>query len=108
MILRFPKRSSLWILLAFFLVQSVPACGQAVSTRKGRRRVDTWLVLDQEKGFTRIEQNAAIFNSLSIFGNPSKEFINRCHRLRIEIYQAVSGDASSIDTPDHRRATVNK
>jgi spore germination protein YaaH len=108
MILRFPKRFSLWVLLAFLLVQSVPACGQAVSTRKGRKRVDTWLVLDEEKGFTRIEQNADILNSLSIFGNPSKEFINRCHQLGIEVYQGVSGDASAIDTPDHRRATVNK
>jgi hypothetical protein len=66
------------------------------------------LVLDEEREFTRIEQNADSLNSLSVFGNPSKEFINRCHHLGIEVYQGDSGDASAIDTPDHRRATVNK
>ena len=111
MILRFSRRCSFWLLLCFFPVSSHPARGQgAAGTKKGRKRVDTWLVLDEEKGkgLARVEQNADILNSLSIFGNPSKEFINRCHQLHIEVYQGVSGDASAIDTPDHRRATVNQ
>lgn len=106
--LRFARPLVYWALLIFFVTYSVPASGQATGAHKGRKRIDTWLVLDQEKGFARIEQNADILNSLSIFGNPSKEFIDHCHRLHIQVYQGVSGDASSIDTPAHRRATVDK
>jgi hypothetical protein len=106
--LRFARQFLLWTLLTFFLAQSIPACGQALGAQKGRKRIDTWLVLDEEKGFRRIEQYADILNSLSIFGNPSKEFIDRCHQLHIEVYKGVSGDASAVDTPAHRRATVDQ
>ncbi len=106
--LRIARHFLLWILLAFFLVQSIPAGAQALGAQKGRKRIDTWLVLDEEKGFARIEQNADMLNSLSVFGNASKDFINRCHQLHIEVYQGVSGDASAVDTPAHRRATVDQ
>jgi spore germination protein YaaH len=95
-------------MLTLFLAQSIPASGQALGRQKGRKRVDTWLVLDEEKGFARIEQYADILNSLSIFGNPSKEFIYRCHQLQIEVYQGVSGNASAIDTPAHRQDTLGE
>jgi len=84
--LRFARNFLLWTLLAFFLVQSIPAGAQAPGAQKGRKRIDTWLVLGEEKGFAKIEQNADMLNSLSIFGNASKDFINRCHQLHIEVY----------------------
>ena len=104
----FPTQILLWSLLVFLLVQSVPASGQALGARKGRKRIDTWLVLDEEKGFQRIERHADILNSLSVAGDPSKEFINRCHQLHIEVYQLVSGNASAVDAPAHRRATLDQ
>lgn len=104
--LLFARRLVLCALPALFMAQIFPAAAQAA--QKGRKRIDTWLVLDEEKGFTKIEQNADILNSLSVFGNASRDFIDRCHRLHIEVYQGVSGNPSAFDTPDHRRATVQK
>jgi len=106
--LRWAQPFFLCTVLTVFLVHLLPARAQAPGAQKGRRRIDTWLVLDEEKGFARIEQNADILNSLSVFGKPSKEFVDRCHLLHIEVYQGVSGTASAIDTAAHRRATINK
>jgi spore germination protein YaaH len=106
--LRSNRQFVLLTLLTFFLGQFIPAGGQALGAQKGRKRIDTWLVLDEEKGVARIEQNADMLNSLSVFGDASKEFINRCHQLHIEVYQGVLGDASAVDTLAHRRATVDK
>ena len=92
--------------LALFIL-SVPWCaaGQA-SGPKGRRQLATWLVYREEKGFDRIERNADIIDSLSVFGNPPREFIDRCHKLRIEVYRAVSGNASAFETPAQAQATL--
>jgi hypothetical protein len=49
--------------------------GQGWGAQKGRKRIDTWLVLGQEKGFQRIEQYADILNSSSVAGNLSKGFV---------------------------------
>jgi spore germination protein YaaH len=106
--LQFARQFLHWGLLTFCLAQAVPACGQTASPQKGRKQIATWLVLDEEKGFARIEQNADILNSLSIFGNPPKEFIDRCHRLQIELYQGVSGNASAFDTPAHVGVSLDK
>jgi spore germination protein YaaH len=105
---RSTRQFFLWTLLTFLLTQTVPANGQALGAQKGRKRIDTWLVLDEEKGFAKIEQYADILSSLSVFGNPSKEFIDRCHQLHIEVYQGVSGNASAVDTAAHRKATVDQ
>jgi spore germination protein YaaH len=104
---RLAWRFVLWPLLAFFLFPTISASGQAPGAQKGRKRIDTWLVLDEEKGMARIERYADILNSLSVFGNPSKEFMGRCHQLHIEVYQGVSGNASAVDTAAHRKATVD-
>lgn len=106
--LRFAWLFLLCPLLTFFLLPTIPASGQGLGVQKGHKRIDTWLVLNKQKGFQKIEQYADILNSLSVVGNPSKGFIRRCHRLHIEVYHLVSGHASAIDTPAHRRATVDK
>ena len=106
--LRFTWRFLFWPLLTLFLFSASPASGQGLGVQKGRKRIDTWLVLHDEKGFQRIEKYADILNSLSVAGNPSKEFIRHCHRLHIEVYHLASGKGSAVDTPAHRRATVNQ
>ncbi len=98
---------ALGLLLLLTLAPSDAALGQQAGHQKGRKQIATWLVLDEEKGFARIEQNADILNSLSIFGDPPKEFIDRCHRLQIEVYQGVSGNASGFDTPARAQATLD-
>jgi Glycosyl hydrolases family 18 len=106
--LRFNRPYLLWALLTLFLLPAVPANGQGLGVQKGRKRIDTWLVLNHEKGFQRIRQYADILNSLSVVGNPSEEFIHRSHQLHIEVYHLVTGKASDVDTPAHRRATVDR
>jgi spore germination protein YaaH len=102
------RTSAHFMLLILLLIKSTPASARLPGDHKGRKRIDTWLVLDEENGFARIERNADILNSLSVFGKPSQEFIDNCHRLHIEVYQAVSGDTTSIDTPAHRQTTVDQ
>ncbi len=76
--------------------------------KKGRKQIATWLVLRLEPGFDRIQRYSDILSSLSVFGDPSREFIERCHRLDIEIYHAVSGNASAFDSPARAQATLEK
>ena len=106
--LRFAWRFLPGPLLALLLFSALPAGGQGLGVQKGRKRIDTWLELNKEKGFHRIKKYADILNSLSVDGNPSEDFIRRCHRLHIEVYHLVSGKGSDIDTPAHRRATVDR
>lgn len=106
--LRFSWWFLLWPLLTLFLFSTIPASGQGFGVQKGRKRIDTWLVLNREKGFQRIKLYADILNSVSVEGNPSEEFIRRCHRLHIEVYRLASGKAAAVDTPAHRRATVER
>jgi hypothetical protein len=61
---------------------------------KSVKRVATWLVCEEEKGFNGIERNADILASLSVFGNLPREFIDRCHKLqgiRSSFYTAPGG-----------------
>lgn len=73
-----------------------------------RKPIATWLVLDQEIGLERIRQNADLLASLSVFGEPSREFIKECHSLGIEVYKGVSENASAFDQPARAEATVRQ
>lgn len=73
-----------------------------------KKRIATWLVFDEEKGFDGIRRNADLIASLSIFGEPPREFIDQCHALGIEVYQGVSGNASAFDQPSKAEATINR
>jgi hypothetical protein len=92
--------------LAFLSSSGLSCAAQQASLPKGRRQVATWLVHREEKGFDRIERNAGIIDSLSVFGDPPREFIDRCHKLRIEVYRTVSGNASAFDAPARAQATL--
>jgi spore germination protein YaaH len=75
---------------------------------KSMKRVATWLVYEKESGFDRIQQNADILASLSVMGNPPRDFIDRCHKLQIQVYHAVMSDPSAFDTPERAKATVEE
>ncbi len=90
--------------LAFLLVgAAAPAAAE-----KSLKKVATWLVYEEERGFDRIERNADILASLSVFGDPPRDFIDRCHKLQIQVYRAVTGAAAAFDTPEHAKATVQQ
>jgi spore germination protein YaaH len=78
------------------------------SKPKARRRIDTWLVYDEEKSIERIRQLGDILTSLSVFGDPPGDFIEECHRLNIEVHRAVSGKGSAFDTPARAQATIDE
>ena len=96
------------ILLILVLIQPMPGLGQQAAPQKGRRQIATWLVFEEEKGFNRIQQNADILNSLSVFGEPPKTFVDRCHQLQIEVYWGVSGNASAFGSPTQVQSTLDK
>jgi spore germination protein YaaH len=89
--------------LSVFLGAAAPAAAE-----KGLKKVAIWLVYDEEKGFDRIERNADILASLSVMGNPPRDFIDRCHKLQIEVYHAVMSDPSAFDTQERAKATVQE
>ena len=79
----------------------------AVTRKKARRAIDTWLVYDEEKSMDRIRPLADVLTSLSVFGSPPRTFIDECHREGIEVYRGVSGNQSAFDTPAHSQATID-
>ena len=94
------------LLLAALCCAGIPA--QQGAAKKEHKRVSTWLVFKQEPGFDRIQRHADLLGSLSVFGDPPREFIDRCHRLNIEVYYAVSGNASAFDKAESAQATLDK
>jgi spore germination protein YaaH len=97
-------RTVLLLLAVLLSSAAVPFARQA----KERKQIATWLVYREEKGFDRIQKNADILNSLSVFGDPPREFIDRCHKLGIEVYWGVSGNATAFDTPAHAQTTLDR
>ncbi len=95
-------------IVAAILFLGVFAGAQQSTHPKGRRQIAPWLVVDEEKGFDRVQRNADILDSLSVFGDPPEGFIDRCHKLQIEVYRGVSGNASAFDTPAHAQATLKE
>ena len=102
------RRFASGVLLTLILPCVAFGQGPGETHKKGRKQIATWLVFKEEKGFDRIQKHSDILNSLSIFGDPPREFIDRCHGLQIEVYWGVSGNASAFDTPSHARATIDK
>ncbi len=96
------------VLLAFVLGSVAFAGVPQRGGQKGRKQVATWIVYKEEKDIDRIRQNSDIIDSLSVFGNPPRQFIDRCHELDIEVYRAVSGNASAFDAPERAQATLEK
>lgn len=85
---------SLFIFIQFI---SMPAA-LAQTSKKG---VDPWYIYKSGNSFADIEPLKDIIRSLSIFGNPPKEFIDECHRNNILVYHAVGySDNKAIDSPD--------
>jgi hypothetical protein len=78
-----------------------------VGSAKARRLISTWFIYRDDKDIALLQSNADIISSISIFGRPSRGFIDACHKLDIETYLGVGGDASAIDTPPHAQATID-
>lgn len=64
------------------------------------KRVHPWIVFKDGFTFKNIEPVKDMIGSLSIFGNPPKEFLDDCHKNGIEVYKAVGGSEENINTPE--------
>lgn len=79
-----------------------------VNAQKSKKSVHTWYLYTEGKNsFNDIEPYKDIIKSLSIFGNPSKLFIDACHKNNIEVYIAVGGEEGNINTPEKRKKTTD-
>lgn len=80
---------------------------QAGNTYCHREKVFPWFVYKDWNSFKDIEPVKEIINSISVFGNPPKSFIDECHRNHIEVYQAVGGSEENISTPEKIKTLVD-
>ena len=90
---------------AIWVVVSV-SCKQETPTATGKK-VFPWFVYKDWNSFKDIEPVKEIINSISVFGNPPKSFIDECHRNHIEVYQAVGGSEENISTPEKIKTLVD-
>lgn len=82
------------------------SCKQETLTT-AEKKVFPWLVYQDGMTFQDIEPVKEIINSISVFGNPPKSFIDECHRNNIEVYHAVGGNEENISTPEKIKALVD-
>lgn len=81
---------------------------QDVRAQKSKKGVHTWYLYKEGKNsFKDIEPYKDIIQSLSIFGNPSKSFIDACHQNDIEVYIAAGGEEGTINTPEKRKKVTD-
>lgn len=72
------------------------------------KKVATWYVYEEGKSsFSDLEPCKDIIASISVFGNPPKSFLDTCHRHKIEVYHAVSGKETDIDSPQKINELTN-
>lgn len=106
--LKFSIRSILilkLILFSFFLMGTV----LLVDAQAAVKKIDTWYVYKEGKSsFKDLEPFKDMLGSISVFGKPSKSFMDECHQNNIQVYQGVSGKENSIDTPEKIKVMVEK
>ncbi|HEY8658825.1 MAG TPA: glycosyl hydrolase family 18 protein [Hanamia sp.] len=80
----------------FILIQLVVI--SSAFTQTSKKKISPWYIYKEGNSFSDIEPFKDIIGSISVFGNPPKEFIDECHKYSIEVYHAVSGNEKSIDS----------
>lgn len=87
----------LWILLTAFAISSCKSPQAEVAQTK---QLHPWVVFGEGDSFADIEPVKDMIATLSVFGNPPREYIDQCHAAGIEVYHAVGGNEKSIDSPE--------
>lgn len=64
------------------------------------KQLHPWVVYGEESSFADLEPVKDMIASVSVFGNPPREYIDKCHAAGIEVYRAVGGNEESINTPE--------
>lgn len=87
------------------LVLVSASCGQEAPANAGKQ-VILWYIYKDGSSFKDLEPVKDVISSISVFGNPPKEFIDECHQNDIEVYHAVGGSEENINTPEKIKALV--
>ncbi|MCH8045539.1 MAG: hypothetical protein IID44_17655 [Planctomycetes bacterium] len=69
--------------------------------------IHTWLHCN-DRAIEQLKPHADLIASVSLFGEPTREFVGKCRKLGVQTYRLVSGRATAFDTPEHARATIDK
>jgi spore germination protein YaaH len=105
--LRYLLKIKLEIFLCLFmLIQLVVSSSVLAQTSK--KKIVTWYIYKDGNSFEELEPLKDIIGSISVFGNPTKAFIDECHKNNIEVYHAVSGDEKIIDSAYKIKNVVNE
>ena len=88
----------------FILIQMVVL--SSVFSQTSKKKISPWFIYKEGNSFADVEPLKDIMSSISVFGNPPKEFIDECHKNNIEVYHAVSGNEKTIDSPDKIKAVA--
>jgi spore germination protein YaaH len=91
-------------LLVLVLLVNIPSAFTQTSFKK----VSPWYIYKEGKGFDEIKPFSDIISSISVFGNPPKEFIAECHKNGIQVYHGVSEKEDALNTADKMEATADK
>lgn len=94
------------VVCCVLLVLVSASCRQEAPTNAGKQ-VISWYIYKDGSSFKDIEPVKDVISSISVFGNPPKEFIDECHRNNIEVYHAVGGSEENINTPEKIKALVD-
>ncbi len=73
-----------------------------------KKKISIWYIYNAGNGFADIEPLNDVIRSISVFGNPPKEFIYKCHKNNVEVYHAVSGNEKTIDSSDKIKTIGNE
>lgn len=87
----------------FILVQLVVI--SSAFTQTSKKKISPWYIYKDGNSFAELEPLKDIISSISVFGNPPKEFIDECHKNNIEVYHAVSGNEKTINSANKIKQT---
>lgn len=90
---------------AMLLIISVSCKQETLTTVE--KKIYPWFIYKDGSSFKDIEPVKELVNSISVFGNPPKSFIDECHQNNIEVYHAVGGNEENINTPEKIKALVD-
>ena len=86
------------LILSVVILTTICACQSGDKVRIENKKISPWYIYKEGSSFKDIEPVKDLISSISVFGSPNKEFIDECHENDIEVYHAVSGNESLIDT----------
>lgn len=96
-------RSFVYLILVTFVVAS---CGKKQIETLQTKQLHPWVVYGEGHSFADLEPVKDMIATISVFGNPSRDYIDKCHAAGIEVYHAVGGNEKTIDSPEKIAAVV--